>query len=228
MNDNKELRKWGVRLGEQCRRLLQANVERCDPDPDRWEGTEPFHNHLYAQFTIPDGEISRELADQAFKYHMEEIMENMKLELSKTDMAEFRALPIYGPEAIGVWQYIFNEAEKMPVRVTARYDIVQQGTVYTFDLLFRQVGNWYFPIIGGPMDGLLFPFKNVPYDGQNITYEYFSNRRPSYEYTTWEDEECTEHLYPGVDLELVGRMKTTLHEYKFIMPYVYYMGETLK
>jgi hypothetical protein len=102
---------------------------------------------------------------------------------------------------------------------------VFQGTQITIDILARQIGNWYYPIVGGPMDGLLFPFKCVPYDGQNLTFEFYLNPRHDY-YIYPEDR--GEYLWPGIDLDLVRRQSVTLHEYRFYMPYLYYMGETLK
>jgi hypothetical protein len=103
------------------------------------------------------------------------------------------------------------------------YDIASAGTNVFLDVVFKHVGNVYYPIVNGPMHGLLFPFVETPEDGTEFSYDYYlaaasRNQR---------GDLCDDNYnhWPGLHRE--SRRPTSTLFYRFVSPYVYYLGERL-
>lgn len=214
---------WAARFEQPLRKVAQ--LEECEARPmTLWPVTkdgDPFQVHLYSSFIVPDSE---EDPEPIIQYHLNTVADKLQQEIDKFDIAEF--YPLSALFNNGALQFLFNEDRGVPTRATVCYDVICQGNRISVDVLLKQVGNWYYPIIGGPMDGLLFPFKHVPYEGQKTTFQFDMN--PTRDYTIYGEYEDDEDVqWPGLDMQIVYRQRATMHNYQFQMPYVYYMGETI-
>lgn len=204
---------WLEFIEQPLRKLTLLDCEVRTPTV--WQES-PFQTQLSASFVIDDDLMWD--AGRVLKDYLNKIVEAMLKEFNKYDIVEFWPLIIHND--VGDHQFLLNEKQNVPTRVIIQYDDSRRELQVRVEVLFRQVGNYYYPIIGGPIDGFLFPFKHVPYEGQNITFQF---NTPFHREYTLQDK----RPWPGLDLQMVNRQKSTLINYQFKMPYVYYMGETI-
>lgn len=200
-----------------------AEFDLCEVrEPLRPEDTRyfsPFDVHLFSSFTISDE--SMKYSETPIVYSIRQVILELNMKIENYDIVRFWPLAIRDAE--GSRQFLFNEAVGVPTRLTVSYNPFIQGTRFAIDTMFRQVGNWYYPIIGGPMDGHLFPFKDTPREGQRFPFRF--DNHPIRDYHLYEGEK--EVLWPGIDLQITHRQRSTLLNYVFEMPYVYYTGEVV-
>jgi len=185
--------------------------------PEETRYYSPFDVHLFSSFMISDE--SMKYLEEPFVYSVRQVILELNMEIERHDIVRFWPLETFDTE--GTRQFLFNKDVGVPTRLTVSYNPVIQGTQFAVDVMFREVGNWYYPIIGGPMDGYLFPFRDVPREGQLLHFRFDNN--PIRDYYLYEGEK--EILWPGIDLQMTHRQRSTLINYVFEMPYVYYKGE---
>jgi len=189
-------------------------------DPEQWDSRKPFHNHFYCSCMIADN-VELPSLEEIVDMHLMPSMIAMAQQLNETPIMQCRELPIYA--VWGAVQKLYTY-DNLSARFTAQYDAIRQGTRITVDMLMAMDGNVFYPIINGPMHGMLFPFVKTLDDGDEFTFDY--HLEPRHDFVLFYDPDTDNEVkWPGLDPQFERII--TRHRYRFVMPYVYYLGETV-
>ena len=190
----------------------------------------PFNNHLYLAFLVKDDADAS--AEQIISDYFVPTAKALAQVMKRFQMVEAQELPtpkIVDPEtgrevATGLLQKTVW-AGGLPLRFSANYDIVEQATRFTVDMLVRHIGNHYRTIINGPLHRHQMPFKNEP--PEQFEYIYIPVDRPNYYQPVFDEEGNTidEELLPGLDRSCMWQEYR--HLYRVKGDYCYYRGESV-
>jgi len=182
----------------------------------------PFDNHYHLSFIIQDEGAYCDIFAEYMEPAIKEFARHMR-DIPMVAVHPLESSSRYSPTLC----YNFPEA-RLPLRFTATYDVIAQGTRVTMDLFSRHVGNFYRTIINGPLHREQMPFLYPPTDGYKFDHKYLPYREDTKPYGVWvdgeDDEEDTFVRLPGLEQCLDD---DSVHHYRVNGPYCYYTGETL-
>lgn len=177
--------------------------------------SDPFGMHMYVSQMFYDGVQPMEV--MAGVYPMADQIAKMVNNFQMLDVA-----PLPMPNGSDCLCEIFND-RRIPIRVTAVYDIVKSGTRVYVDTLVRMSGIHHLTVINGSLHLAKFPFVKPPEDDKLIEYVFYPWRNPGYEVLDQTSGEYT--MLP--DLDPTYKRPSYRQSYRVAEPYLYYTGETI-
>jgi hypothetical protein len=183
------------------------------------DGYGPFDYYLHCISAIPNNE---KLDDgQLWSYYLSPAVQSIANALKDKDMLSAEKISLNSHTDL-IYEAVARMVGGVPVKV-----IIEPGltrALVTVEVKVRHTGNVFRRIINGPLHREMMPFKNAPaWDGYEFEYLYIPTKRK--DYRTVEGDWDSAQL-PGLNPDATD--DTSIHRYKVVGDYCYYLGEELQ
>lgn len=198
--------------------LLTAEIVKPGVPIDG-KASNPFDYHLYSASRIPNNEKVDDA--ELWSQYLAPGVQNIANALKSFDMLSAEAVTCKLPLGI-VCEAVATPVSGVPVRV-----IVEPGWHLSprviIEVKVRHTGNCFRRIINGPLHREMMPFKDKPaWDGYEFEYPYLPYRARDYTINgDWDSP-----TLPGLNPDAM--FDASVHSYKVVGNYCYYLGEKLQ
>jgi hypothetical protein len=212
-----EIELMAARCSSHLDELLTAHAI-IPGEPLDADGKGPFDYYLHCTMGLSNNEKLDD--DQLWSYYLSPAVQSIANALKGKDMlsAEKISLTHHVDDAL---EAVATSVSGVPVKVIIETGLTR--ALVTVEVKVRHVGNCYRRVINGPLHREFMPFKNIPaWDGHEFEYLYIPAKRK--DYTVKGDGYSP--TFPGLNPAAMD--DTSVHRYKVVGNYCYYLGEDLQ
>jgi hypothetical protein len=181
------------------------------------DGNGPFDYYLHCTMGLSNNEELDE--GRLWSYYLSPAVQSIANALKGKDMLSAEEISLNN--IAGSYEAVARTVGGVPVKVIIETGLTR--ALVTVEVKVRHIGNCFRRIINGPLHREFMPFKNIPaWDGHEFEYIYMPAKRK--DYTVKGDGYSP--TFPGLNPAVMD--DTSVHRYKVVGDYCYYLGEELQ